>query len=86
MEGERAGRGRLRAGLPNGARLSHTAGSTATDVGFTPATNDIGVATLPNGARYAIAAFLAGSTATEPQRDALFADAAKLIVKAAGQG
>ncbi len=84
MEGERSGQARLRAGLPKDARLSHTAGTSGTDVGFTPATNDIGVATFADGRRYAIAGFLAGSTATEAQRDALFADAAKLITAASG--
>jgi len=86
MEGERAGAGRLRAGLPKGARLSHTAGTSATDLGFTAATNDMGVVTFEGGGRLAIAGFLAGSTATEAQRDALFADAARLIAKAAGYG
>jgi beta-lactamase class A len=75
---------RLKAGLPKGARIAHRPGSSGTDLGFTPATNDIGVITLRDGRRYAIAAFLAGSTATEAERDRLFADAARLMLKAAG--
>jgi beta-lactamase class A len=74
---------RLKAGLPRGATFAHRPGSSGTDLGFTPATNDIGVVTLPDGRRYAIAAFLAGSTATEAARDALFADTAKLMLQAA---
>ena len=75
---------RLRAGLPPGASHAHKTGSAGTDLGFTPATNDIGLVTLADGRRFAIAAFLAGSTATEAERDRLFADAARLVVKAIG--
>ena len=75
---------RLAAGLPPGARLAHKTGSARTDLGFTPATNDIGLITLGDGRRFAIAAFLAGSTATESGRDSLFADAARLAARAVG--
>jgi len=78
------GANRLRAGLPPGATLAHKTGSAATDLGLTPATNDIGIVGLPNGRRFAIAGFLADSTATEKDRDRLFADAARLVVKAIG--
>ena len=43
---------------------------------------DIGIVTLAGGHRVAIAAFLAGSTGTQAQRDALFADSARLVVAA----
>lgn len=75
---------RLRAGLPSDAALAHKTGSSGTDLGFTPATNDIGIVTLKDGRRFAIAAFLAASTATEPDRDKLIADAARLAVRAMG--
>ena len=78
------GANRLKAGLPAGASLAHKTGSARTDLGFTPATNDIGIVTLKNGGRLAIAAFLAGSTATEAQRDSLIADAARLAVSCVG--
>jgi beta-lactamase class A len=71
---------RLKAGLPPGAVLAHKTGTAATDLGLTPATNDIGVVTLANGRRFAIAAYLAGSTATEAVRERLIADAARLVV------
>jgi beta-lactamase class A len=71
---------RLRAGLPPGTILAHKTGSARTDLGLTPATNEIGLVTLPNGRRLAIAAFLAGSTATARERDQLIADGARLIV------
>jgi beta-lactamase class A len=71
---------RLKAGLPSGASLAHKTGTSATDLGLTPATNDIGVVTLANGRRFSVAAFLSGSTATEAARDGLIADAARLAV------
>ena len=83
MAGARTGAGRFRAGLPKDAVFAHKTGSARTDLGFTPATNDFGIATFADGRRYAIAGFLAGSTATEAARDALFADAARMIVAAA---
>jgi beta-lactamase class A len=74
------GPGRLRAGLPPEAKLAHKTGTAATDLGLTPATNDIGIVTLPSGRRFAAAAYLAGSTATETARERLIADAARLAV------
>jgi beta-lactamase class A len=70
--------GRLRAGLPPGASLAHKTGTALTDLGLTPATNDIGIVTLASGRRFAMAAYLAGSTATRAVRDRLIADAAAL--------
>ncbi len=75
---------RLAAGLPKGAAFAHVSGALPTDLGFTPAVADLGLATLPKGRRYALAAFLAGATGTGVQRDGLFADAARLAAKAAG--
>lgn len=72
----------LRAGLPAGAALAHAGGSSATDLGLTPATCDMGIVTLADGRRFAIAAFLAGSTGTAAQRGALIAQAAHLAVSA----
>ncbi len=73
---------RLRAGLPDDATLAHKTGTAATDLGITPAVNDIGIVTLKDGRRFVIAAFLAGSTATERERDGLIADAARLVMRA----
>ncbi|HEY5289291.1 MAG TPA: serine hydrolase, partial [Caulobacteraceae bacterium] len=72
------GEDRLKAGLPPGAALAHKTGSSATDLGLTPAWNDVGVVTLANGRRFGIAAFLTGSSATQSVRDSLIADAARL--------
>ena len=84
MTNSTTGTGRLLAGLPRGTRLAHKTGTASTDLGLTPATNDIGIATLPNGRRFAVAAFLVGSTATASERDQLIADSAALIATAFG--
>ncbi|MDQ2861578.1 MAG: class A beta-lactamase [Pseudomonadota bacterium] len=84
MSATATGAGRLAAGLPPDESLAHKTGSARTDLGFTPATNDIGLVTLKDGRKFAIAAFLAGSTATQAERDRLIADAARLAVKAMG--
>jgi len=84
MTETKTGQGRLKAGLPPGARLAHKTGTGRTDLGVNPATNDIGVITLKDGRRYAVAVFLAGSPASDEERDALIADVARAVVKAAG--
>jgi beta-lactamase class A len=76
------GAGRIRAALPPGASLAHKTGSARTDLGLTPATNDIGIVTLANGRRFSVAVYLAASTATEADRDRLIADAARLAISA----
>ncbi len=73
---------RLRAGLPSGASLAHKTGTAPTDLGLTPAVNDIGVVTLADGRVMVMAAFLAGSSATEAERDRLIADTARLFCSA----
>lgn len=78
------GQNRLKAGLPKGASIAHKTGTAATDVGMTPATNDIGIVTLKDGRRYAVVVFLAASPQDEAQREATIAAAMRSIVKAAG--
>jgi beta-lactamase class A len=77
-----SGAHRLRAGLPPGATLAHKAGTAATDLGLTPAVNDIGVVTLADGRVLVMAAFLAGSSAAEAERDRLIADVARTFCAA----
>ena len=72
---------RLRAGLPASASLAHKTGTAPTDLGRTPAVNDVGIVTLVDGRQFAIAVFLAGSTATEAERDQLIADTAQLAIR-----
>jgi beta-lactamase class A len=77
-----AGAHRLRAGLPPGAGLAHKTGTAPTDLGLTPAVNDIGVVTLADGRVLVMAAFLAGSSGAEADRDRLIADAARTFCAA----
>jgi beta-lactamase class A len=76
--------GRFAPGLPRGVTVARAMGETPTDLGFTPATAELAIATFPGGRRYALAAFLAGSTGTWKARNALFADAARLAAAAIG--
>lgn len=84
MTSSTTGQARLRAGLPEDATLAHKTGTGRTDLGVNPATNDIGVITLKDGRRYAVAVFLAGSRASPAERDAMIADVARAVVRAAG--
>jgi beta-lactamase class A len=85
MATSRTGANRLAAGLPAGAALAQKAASTRTDLGLTPAVNDVGIVTFKDGRRIIMAGFLAGSTATQAQRDRLFADAARLFTGSLGE-
>ena len=74
-----AGPHRLRAGLPPGATLAHTTGTAETDLGLTPTVNDMGLATLADGRTLVMAAFLAGSSDKESDRDHVIADTARIF-------
>jgi len=74
MLGTPRGGDRLKAGLPKTARFAHKMGTSGTDQGLTAAFNDVGIFTLADRRSYAIAAFLTGSTASDGERAALFAE------------
>jgi beta-lactamase class A len=74
---------RLRAGLPEGVRLADKCGTSASFEGETAAYNDIGIMTWPNGHTVIVAAFLTDSRADKAERDAIYADIARSIAKAA---
>jgi beta-lactamase class A len=76
--------GLLRPGLPAGALVAHATGVSPTDLGFTPSMAELAIVTFAPQRRYALAAFLVGSTATDAWRAALFADAARLATQAIG--
>ena len=78
----KSGLDRIRAGLPESARFAHKTGSGLTMDGVNHALNDIGLVTLPNGRVFAIAVYLAGSTADAKQREATHAAVARLAVSA----
>lgn len=80
--GALTGKDRIRAGLPRAARFAHKTGLGPSAAGLNHATNDIGVVTLPDGRVFAIAVYLAGSTATPRQRESAHAAMARLAVEA----
>lgn len=67
------GQHRLKALLPAGTRLAHKTGTSGTDAGITHATNDIGLITLPDGRRLAIAVLITDSPKSEAIREAAIA-------------
>jgi beta-lactamase class A len=83
MTATRTGQGRLLAALPDGATLAHKTGTARADLGFIPATNDIGIYTLKDGRRFAVAVFLSGPGLDGPERDRAIADVGRIAIKAA---
>jgi len=71
---------RLRVGVPQGIRLADKTGTSGSLDGRTAAFNDIGILSGPHGHTVIVAAFLTDSTASDAQRDALFADIARAAV------
>ena len=69
---------RIKGLLPANVIVAHKTGSSGTnDEGLTPATNDVGIITLPNGKHLAIAVFVCNSTADEKTRELVIAQIAK---------
>ena len=73
MADSQTGPDQLRAGLPPGTMLAHKTGHSGTHGGVTAATNDIGLVTLPDGRRLAIAVFVTDSRADETTRQRVIA-------------
>jgi beta-lactamase class A len=73
---------RLKGSLPAGTPVAHKTGTDGTVGGLTRATNDIGIVTLPDGRRFAIAVFVKDSTANEAARERTIATAARLAYDA----
>jgi len=74
------GPNRIPALLPKGTVIAHKTGSSGTnDAGLSPATNDVGIITLPNGKHVAIAIFVGNSTADEATRELVIAKIAKAV-------
>jgi len=72
------GPNRLKGLLPVGTVIAHKTGSSSTnDAGLSPATNDVGIITLPNGRHLAIAIFVCNSTDDEATREGVIARIAK---------
>lgn len=75
------GQDRLKAGFPSGSSLAHKTGTARTDQGVNPAVNDIGIVTLPDGRRYAVAVFLSGSTLGDAANAKVLADVARAVTR-----
>ena len=69
---------RLKGLLPTDAAVAHKTGTSPTNnEGLTPATNDVGIITLPNGNHLAIVVMVCNSKADDATRDAVIAKIAK---------
>jgi beta-lactamase class A len=71
------GSARIPGDLPAGTVVAHKTGSSGTVGGVTFATNDIGLITLPDGRRLAVAVFVTNSRADEATREAVIARIAR---------
>ena len=74
---------RLGADLPAGTRVAHKSGTSDVDNGVAHATNDIGLITLPDGRRLAVAVFVTDSTADVAVREGVIARIGKAAYEAA---
>ena len=83
MEDSPTGPHRLKGQLPAGTTVMHKTGTSGIDAGLAHATNDIGLVTLPDGRRLAIAVFVTDSTADEATREAVIARIARAAYDAA---
>jgi beta-lactamase class A len=77
MKNSSSGLDRIKGALPAGTIVMHKTGTSGTRNGVTFATNDIGLITLPDRRRLAIAVFVTDSSADEDTRDAVIARIAK---------
>jgi beta-lactamase class A len=68
---------RLGAGLPQNAMVAHKAGTSGVVNGIAAATNDIGIITLPDRRRLAIAVFITDSRANEAARERIISQIAR---------
>ncbi len=68
---------RIKGQLPEGTIVMHKAGTSDTNHGLTAATNDVGLISLPDGRRLAIAIFVTDSTADDAKRDSVIARIAR---------
>ncbi len=73
------GPNRLKKLLPKTATVAHKTGTGGSRYGIAPATNDIGIVTMPNGKHFAVAVFVSDSPADETTREAVIAQIAKAV-------
>jgi beta-lactamase class A len=70
---------RIKGALPPGTPVAHKSGTSRTQAGKTDATNDVGLISLPNGNRIAIAVFVHDSPADEQTREQTIAKLARAV-------
>ncbi len=80
LRATKTGARRLRAGFPAGTELLHKTGTN--DDPVTNATNDVGIALLPDGSRLVIAVYLRDARAPIEERERLIARAASVAYAA----
>ncbi len=84
MEDTPFGQNRIKAGLPGGSRIAHKTGGHRTLAGVNIATNDAGIATLPDGSHIIIVVFLKGSTCGHEVAERVIAETTSAVIKAIG--
>jgi beta-lactamase class A len=77
---------RLQSELPTGTRVAHKSGTSDVVKGVAAATNDIGLITMPDGRKLAIAVFITDSTADAATRDEVIARIGRAVYDAAMAG
>lgn len=73
---------RIKGELPAGTAVAHKTGTSGVDHGVVRATNDIGLITLPDGRRLALAVFVTDCTSGEAACEAVIAHIARAVYDA----
>ncbi|WP_294032484.1 serine hydrolase [Sphingopyxis sp.] len=81
----KSGPKRLKAGLPAGWKFMHKTGTGQNLGGMTAGYNDIGIATAPDGTRYAIVVMMGTTTAGIPARMALMQSVSSAVAEYHGR-
>ncbi|QXV64066.1 class A beta-lactamase [Mucilaginibacter sp. 21P] len=81
MEKTEVGKKRIKGLLPANTVVAHRTGTSATDTrtGISPATNDGGIITLPNGKQFILVVFVSNAKADTDTREAVIARIAKVV-------
>jgi beta-lactamase class A len=74
-----SGPGRIKGLLPADTPVAHKTGSSGVEWGMIPATNDVGLITLPDGRRLALAIFVTDAHADQNVCEHVIASIAKAI-------
>lgn len=73
LEKTATGTRRIKGLLPEGTIVAHKTGSSGTQNGLTPATNDVGIIMLTNGEHLIVTVFVTDAKANDSTRDAVIA-------------